>query len=170
MNVCRYFLSNWLLALGRKKDDDGFVRRESQGLQKGAFLRVPAADHRHVRLKNLSSHPSKGLPSCISFIFYMRERGFLYPACVMSLFMPYHLLDWSFGNRQAFLRGVESLSPRHPKHSRKKTNKGHVSLSRVSCDCKERESLITRSTFCCQAVEAALLTNHSSHGLQSLVQ
>lgn len=49
--MCRYFLSNWLLALGRKKDDDEFVRRDSQGLQMGAFLRVPAVDRRHVRLK-----------------------------------------------------------------------------------------------------------------------
>jgi len=106
------------------------------------------------------------LPICISFNFYMRERGFLYPSRVLPLFMPYHLLEWSFGNRQAFLRDVESISATS-EALQKKTNKGYVSLFRVSCDCKGRESLITRSTFCCQAVEATLLRKHNLHDLQS---
>jgi hypothetical protein len=65
-------------------------RKVSQGLQKGAFLRVPAVDLRHVRpLKDHSLHPSSDL---YLVQLYMHERGFLYPARVLPLYMSWHLL------------------------------------------------------------------------------
>jgi hypothetical protein len=96
MRTCRYFLSNWLrlkLALGRKKDDDEFVRRESQSLAGAAEGRVPQGPRCRssscATLKNHSLHPSSDL---YLVQFYMHERGFMYSARVMPLYMPWHLL------------------------------------------------------------------------------